>query len=149
MILRNQQKTQKTALESRNAQFFVQLYKNEFYHKGVQDIFGERRWDSFEEWWALEGPIENPEAFSEWFQGMSTLEIIGVFVKRGFMDVELIDDVMSGYILIIWDIYGPIIEELRDVYGYPQLQEHQEYLVNEIRKIVEKQHSNYVGKLNR
>ena len=95
------------------------------------------------------GLTTNPQAFGFWFKQMYVHEMYGLMVRRGLIDVSLVDDLFSGGVLIMWEKYGPIVEELRVRWGYPQLQEHQEYLYEEIKKIVEKQHPDYIGNLNR
>ena len=144
-ILRNSNQTQRIAMENRNAQFFLQIFSTTWYDEGIRLLFSEPKWSSYDEWWELYGPENNPKGFTDWFKGMTVVEMYGVLVKRGILTADLIDDMMSGYILWIWNVYGPIIEEMRVRFGYPQLQEHQEYLSNEIRKIVEVQHPDYRG----
>lgn len=152
-IMRNQQrnqeltlKAQEQAIESRNTQFLMQLYSDISDEESIKMIFSDKTWDTFDEWWELYGPTKNPDAFAKWLHAMLTYEIIGVLLKRGFLDIEVIDDLMSGGTLMIWDRYGSIIEGLRERFGYPQLQEHQEYMASEIRKIVNKQHPDYEGR---
>jgi hypothetical protein len=140
-------KAQELAIESRNTQFFMQLYSSTNDEDAIKMVFTEKKWDSFDEWWEQNGATNNPDIFARWFKMMYTHELFGLMAKRGFLDIEIIDDLMSGGILMIWDRYGPIVEGMREKYGYPQLQEHQEYLVNEIRKIVNKQHPNFQGKI--
>ena len=150
-VLQNANKTrelqlraQEQALESRNTQFFIQLYHLQT-KEGLELVWSEKTWDTFEEWWEQSGPTKNPEAFSKWFMTMLNYEMYGDLVKNGFLDINILDDLMSGGVLLTWDRFEPIIVGLRERYGYPHLQEHQEYLVNEIRKIVERQHPDYTG----
>ena len=148
ITLRSSSKAQKTALESRNAQFFLQLYSSfdlEMLRISWNDIMGRRDWNTFEEWWEKHGPESNIEDFAKWLRSVILYEIYGVLVKRGFLDINLVDDIISGPTLMIWEVYKPIIFGIREKYGYPQFQEYQEYLANEIRKIVDKQHPDYRG----
>jgi hypothetical protein len=148
MTLRNQQRSQQLAVETRNAQFFMQLFTATTDEKGINLAFTEKTWETFDEWWEQYGIVNNPEAFGHWFKMMYTYEMYGVMVKRGLLDITLVDDLFSGGVLMMWNKYKSVIYGMRKLFGYPQLQEHQEYLANEIQKIVDKQHTNFVGKLN-
>lgn len=139
-------KAQEQAIESRNTQFLIQMHKEITNEEGIKIVFSDKTWDTFDEWWEMYGPINNPDAFSKWFKMILAHETIGLLLKRDFLDIEVIDDLMSGAILMTWDRYEAIIDGLRERYGYPQLQEHQEYLANEIRKIVKNQHPDFEGK---
>ncbi len=140
-------KAQEIAIEHRNTQFFVQLYTSSISEEAIKQVFSEQTWNSFDEWWEIFGPTNNPDAYAKWFKVMVDYEIYGVLLKRGFLDINIIDDAISGGVLMIWDKYRPIIEGIRERMGYPQFQKHQEYLTNEIRKIVNKQHPDYEGKI--
>ena len=152
ITLRSSRKAQQMALESRNAQFFMQLYSSiqdeEMLRISWNDMIGARDWNTFEEWWNKHGPDSNIEYFAKWLRTVILYEVFGVLVKRGFLDISLVDDMVSGPTLMSWEVYKPIITGIREKYGYPQFQEYQEYLANEIRKIVDKQHPDYRGKRN-
>jgi hypothetical protein len=147
MTLRNSRKAQQTAEETRKTQFFMQLYNNSANEEGILLALSEKDWEGFDDWWEKYGIANNPRVFARWFQAMYTYEMYGLMVKRGLIDVRFVDDLMSGGILSMWEKYGPIIKEMRERFSYPQLQEHQEYLAIEIRKIVEQQHPDYKGAL--
>ena len=148
-MMRNQQRNQELAVETRNAQFFIQLWNSTTEEEDISLVFGEQTWETFEEWWEKYGVVNNPKAFGHWFRVMYIHEMFGVMVRRGLLDISLVDDVFSGGVLMLWNKYKPVVLGMRELFGYPQLQEHQEYLVNEIQKIVDKQHSDFVGKMNR
>lgn len=67
-------------------------------------------------------------------------EGIGVLVKRKLIDVNLVDDLMSGFILRSWEKIEPIIKEFRERENWPQAWEWIEYLYHQIKPIVEEQH---------
>ena len=149
LTVRANQKNQQIQLESRNTQFFMQLYNQMNDEKGIlflwNDILKEKDWTTFDEWWDKYGAVNNPPFFAIWMKLMITYEMYGVLLKRGFLDIEIIDDIMSGAVLMMWDFYGPVILGFREHYGYPQFQEHQEYLTDEIRKVVAQQHPEFKG----
>jgi hypothetical protein len=67
-------------------------------------------------------------------------------VKRGLVDVALVDDLMSGHVVASWQRFGPIIIESRKIMNWPQNGEWWEYLYHEVNEIMEKQHPELVGK---
>ena len=83
------------------------------------------------------------EFFKRWFSMMVFFEGIGILVKRKLIDPTIVDDMMSGPILLAGERYELINRGIRERYGYPQWQEWQEYLTGEIRKIVDKQHPDF------
>lgn len=76
----------------------------------------------------------NIEAFSSSFSVSAFFEGIGVLVKRKFIDIGLVDDLMSTSILWYWEKTAPYLIESRKRLNRPQLLEWGEYLFNEMRK---------------
>ena len=124
ITLRNQQKSQQLAIETRNQQFFMQIFNATTDEEGINLVFEEQTWETFEERWDKYGIVNNPQAFGKWFKMMYTHEMFGVMVKRGLLDVTLVDDLFSGGVLSMWNKYRTVVEGMRELYGYPQLQEH-------------------------
>lgn len=148
-VLRNANKAQEHAFETRNAQFFLQTFLATQTEEGIRLLWNEvynKDWSSSEEWWERNGPENNIEAFSKWLYFMAKFEMYGIMVKKGFMDLQLVDDTFSGAILMAWELYEPIIMHVRENLGYPQFQEFQEYLTDEIKGLVEKHHPDFEGK---
>ena len=148
---RNQElslKAQQQAIETRNTQFFITLHNSMDYESILtswKDMAGEREWSTFEEWWDKFGPENNIEYFTKWLRAQILYEIYGTMVKRGFIDISLVDDMLSGPVMMYWEASKPIIYGLREKKGYPQFQEHFEYLADRIRKMVSEQHPDFKG----
>jgi len=138
--------TLQNANKTRHTQLFMEAYQKA-QDQGFLQTLSEAIWVQetmdLDSWWQKYGPVNNMEFFKRWFSMLVFMEGIGIQIKRGLLDPSVVDDMMSGPILICWDRYEPIIKGIREKYGYPQFQEYQEYLVDEIRKIVNKQHSDY------
>ena len=148
---RNQElslKAQQQAIETRNTQFFITLHNSmdsESILTSWKDMAGKREWNTFEEWWDRFGPESNIEYFTKWLRAQILYEIYGTMVKRGFIDISLVDDMLSGPVMMYWEASKPIIYGLREKKGYPQFQEHFEYLADRIRKMVSEQHPDFKG----
>ena len=70
----------------------------------------------------------------------SFFEGIGVLVYRKLISPEIIDDLISSYVIRYWELMKPAIQGYREEFNIPQAYEWIEYLYNEIKKIAEKQH---------
>ena len=139
-VLRNANKTQQTQLETRQAQLFMQIFNQwnttEFglqYQRCMNwewtdvDDFYTKYWSSVED-------ANRFRMISRFFEG------IGVLVHRGLIDVTLVDDLMSGETMRFWEMFAPVIEEMRIRLNWPQAVEWVEYLYNEVKAIYDQQH---------
>lgn len=143
MTLRNTRRNQDQQLETRQAQLFMSLYNR------LSDKNFNQDWmdavtltiNSQEEYLRL---FRDAEKRTEIGSAVNALfayfEGIGVLIKRGLVDIHLVDDLMSSYILMTWNKYGPFIKEQQESANRPELWEHFEYLANEIKKVYVTQH---------
>lgn len=65
---------------------------------------------------------------------MSFFEGVGVLVKRGLVDVSLIEDLLLIHTLTTWEKVEPIIQELRKLYGDQRTMRNFEYLYTTIKQ---------------
>jgi hypothetical protein len=141
-------KAQQQASETRQAQLFIQLYTTftsyDFKSKW-NEVMHVWEWKDFEDFDFKYG-FSNSEEFSKLDLIGTYFEGIGVMVKRGLVDVTLVDDLMSGHIVSSWKRFEPIILELRRSMNWPQCLEWWEYLYHEVKGIMEKQHPDMVGR---
>jgi hypothetical protein len=127
MVLRNQNKTRQT-------QFFLQFYSR-LTDKAFYDEFirvRDQKWGDYEDY--VEKYGYGPTLFGLFIEG------VGLLVKRGEIDVELVDDLMSSLVIGFWRSHGPVMLEMRKRRGLPQISEYTEFLYNEIMKVASKQH---------
>jgi len=136
LTLRNQGKTRRT-------QLFMDVYtkflgtvettqENQRFNRlkfdGYNDFIEKYSWES------------HPWVRAKLYHTMMFYEGIGLLVKRGLIDVEMVDDFMSGVIMGFWGRYGPVLKGIARDMDYPTYGEWTEYLYNQIRPIYEKQH---------
>ena len=143
-IMRNSQinqelarKAQEQAVETRQAQLFMQIYSKFTDENFNRNFFETQDWqwqdtDDYIE--KYEKPIE-PHA--KWATLANYFEGVGVLVKRGLIDVSLMDDLMSGAIMRFWEKFEGFIKETRIRYNFPQRAEYIEYLYNQVKTVVE------------
>jgi hypothetical protein len=134
--------TQQQTLETRQAQLLMSIYQK-WQEPEFQDAFHEItqwEWSDYDEYWEKYGWASNPEKWSKRVIVGTYLEGLGVFVKRGFIDPRLVDDLMSSYILTYWQKFGPVTKEMRRRLKDPAAGEHIEYLYDVIYEIYKLQH---------
>jgi hypothetical protein len=139
MTLRNTRKNQELQLETRQAQLFMQIY-NRFQSPEFQlndYLFTQWEWKDFDD---FEEKYGDAESYSKHMSAGCYYEGIGVLVQRGLIDVEIVDDLLSGYIIRFWEKFKPVNDVWRERLEWPQSYEWLEYLYNQIKPIVEEQH---------
>jgi hypothetical protein len=164
MVLRNQEKNQQISIrnqeltlesqelsrkaleqsaETRQAQLLMQVYGTwmspDFQRREYELMTWD--WNTFEEWEEKYGPEKNLEAYLTWASVSSFYEGLGVFVKRGYIDAEVIDDLISSWVIRQWEKFGPIVKEFRSRYNNPASGEYVEYLYNQIKPIWDREHN--------
>ena len=137
-----QLKAQEQQLETRQAQLFMQIYNKWSdieYKTEARKLLQWEFTDTNDYIEKYMGP-DKPE-----YEGPSTaintyLEGVAVLIDRELIDVSLVDELMSGYIIQYWEKFGPVHIDLRSRLNYPHLSEWVEYLYNKIKKITVEQH---------
>lgn len=129
--------------DTRQAQLFMELY-NEFYNPSFH-----RRWmelvyvyqqsdllDSEGMPTFLTGDLDKyieASALSSYFEG------IGLLVKKGLIDINLVAELMSTPLFFVWEKVADLVMKVRELLGRPQIYEWFEYLYHEIQKIPSRQ----------
>ena len=133
-----QLKAQEQALETRQAQFFMQIYGrfDDREHWEQYTEISSRTWDDFADWWEKYGE-KNEEAMAAFASLGSYFEGIGVLINENLVDVRLVAKLMSGPIIAFWEMHAPIINELRNYMNQPRMLRETEYLYNELMKYME------------
>ncbi|TFH14243.1 hypothetical protein E4H04_10560 [Candidatus Bathyarchaeota archaeon] len=141
LTVRATRRNQQQQLETRQAQFFMQIRDN-----WDMDMIGRRseimvwEWDDYHDFIGKYGPDSNPEAWRKLISVGSFFEGLGVMVERGFIDPYLVDDLLSGPIIQFWEKTSPFFLEMRKVMNWPQAGEWLEYLYDVVKEIRDKQH---------
>jgi len=61
-------------------------------------------------------------------------EGIGILLRRGLIDIALVDELFSSDVIITWRKMKPLVEGWRQHFNRPQISEYFEYLYNEMQK---------------
>jgi len=145
--LRNQEltlKAQDFTLETRQAQLFMNIY-NKFaskeFQKDSEQMMVVWEWNDYDDFMAKYGPEANPDDHAIWDMSLQFYEGIGVIVRRGLIDPELVYDLMYGSIIGFWERHEVIIQGIRDRARIPQVWDDIEYIYNVMKSIQNKRHS--------
>jgi len=119
-ILRNANKT-------REAQLFMQIY-SQWNSLEIQSLYGKvmnMHIENFDDYFEM---IRNDVDYRNAVNVVGVFfEGLGVYVKRGLIDVSMVDDLMSEAIISFWRKTKPIIYETRIRINLPQYGEWIEY----------------------
>ena len=137
-VLQNSNKTQKQQLETRQAQFFMSVYRDHVTKENISDwteMVQEWKWTDYDDYWDKYGSVH--ESGVKFGSYINRLEGLGVLVKRGLIDANLLYDLNYGSIIMMWNKFLPIIAERRRQANAPHLYCDVEYLYDKIVKIRE------------
>jgi hypothetical protein len=136
-IMRNSQRTQQIALETRQAQLLMQIYQRMSTPEYVSDWAEilNYEWDSYEDFELKYGSGDHPKAFGKRAAIWRSFDGIGLLVKKGLLDVENVYELLDSGIIAQWMKWSPIIKEQRIRFGFPNQNIWFEYLADEICKI--------------
>ena len=140
LTLNNTRKNQHMQLETRQAQLFMGLYQTfrspEFVRNWdhVMWRFDYKNWEDAAE---KLHPVNNPEERTIWFSVALFFEGIGVLVKRGLIDISLVDDLLGTMVKQTWEKIGPVEVESRVRFNSPRGFEDFEYLYDEVVRFSE------------
>jgi len=94
-------------------------------------------WKDFDDWAERYNERTNPEAIATFSSYMLFYDGIGVLVRRGFIDVGLVYELMADSVKVVWERYEPIFRGDREFFQNPKMWDDFEYLYNMIKKIDE------------
>ena len=134
-----------TEIETRQAELFMNVY-NRWNTRDIQTAYGnvrhlDRRWqqytnidDHLSKFSVASG---NPENLERWFHGqilVTYFEGLGMLVKKGLIDIDMVDDLLAGRIRWFWETIEPVANNFREYVNDPRLYDSIEYLYNAIVK---------------
>jgi hypothetical protein len=137
MNLRNAQKTQRHAQETREAQLFMQIF-NQYTNQQVMElsieIMAQWKWETYEEFYEKYGPVSKPVEYAKFLKLVNFFEGIGILQKRGLIDINLVNDLMGDPLIWVWEKISPVIDGLREQTQSPNLWVHCGYIAEELKK---------------
>ncbi len=138
MVLRNANKTQQLALETRQAQLFMQMY-NRWRDSIGNDDFGSVISRKISNWEELKSILNSDENYQRIFNELAGFyEGLGVLVKAGYLSIHPIALMWTGVSILFWtNILEPTIDEWRTELNQRRLWSEAEYLCRELMQYIE------------
>ena len=131
---------QQQALETRQAQLFMEVY-NRWNSRDIVKAYGmtryEYHYDTFDEYLQKYHISANPEAWTDMMTLNTFYEGLGVLVKKGLIDISLVEDLFSQRIIAFWDKGKSMIETVRQFTNDPTQYDSIEYLYNVMKRRVQ------------
>jgi hypothetical protein len=150
-VLQNANKTQQMQAETRQAQLFMNIYNtfaSKEYQRDREQMMVVWDWDGFDDFFAKYGPVVNPDDHAVFDMTLQWMEGIGVLVRRGLIDPELVYDLMYLSIINFWEKHEIIIQGIREqgrlanMKGASQVWVDLEYIYNVMKSIEGVRHPN-------
>jgi hypothetical protein len=105
------------ANKTRQAQLFMDLYRtyrDPVFRKQYMDILNMKSTD-FNDWWEKYGQENNVEAWTTYQTVASYFNGIGVLLKQGLIDIEMIEELLAPTVFMAWMRMGHVAEGFRDL----------------------------------
>ena len=140
MTLNNQNRNQKHAQETRQAQLSMQLYSfydNKEFLKDYGNITTNYKFKDAEDWWNKYSPEHDIEAYSAWLRVGRFFDGVGLLLDRTLVDKDLIYELLGDVIQGSWEGttedtgMGRWIQGTRDNWDRPNLWKHYENLYHD------------------
>ncbi len=129
-------KAQEQALETRQAQLFMQIYQEmsspEHYIRDTELLT--MQWEDWDDFLRKYGAENNPEAYALRNSMHYRLNGVGLLVKADLIDVDRVYDLMSWTILAQWKKWEDIIIIIRGLYNVPGYMVGFEFIAGEMVK---------------
>jgi hypothetical protein len=137
MNLSNSKKNTQLTLETRQAQLFKEFLKTQEsyeFSKMFQEIFYDWTWSNFDDFMAKYGK-SNIDARTKITVVFGFFEGLGIMVRRGLINSDLVYEFNYNSIIGFWERYSPIVSALRQSFNSPQFYEPIEWLYGEMKRL--------------
>jgi hypothetical protein len=130
-------KAQEQAVETRQAQLFMQLY-NAYITKEFLSDFAKVsyifQYENLEDWMKKYSSFVNLPDYSTWARVGRFLDGAGILVKKNLIDMNLVNELLREPILYSWENMRTWVYEIREEMKTPDVWANFEYLYDEVRK---------------
>ena len=97
ITVRNQHKTRKAQL----LMGLYDTYRSPEFRTQWSDVINQE-WDNFDDFWEKYGRDTNSDAWVNWISVISYFHGIGVLLKKGLIDIDLVEELLVNIIFISW-----------------------------------------------
>ena len=136
LTVRNAQRSQRIAEESREVQLFSSYWTEEDFKRMINLLNME--WTDYDDFERKYGSDNNPDNYAKRNAMLMIFNNIGYLIKRGLVDRKPYFDLMGTTPYIFWVKFGDVIYEIRRRYNQPWFGQFFEYYANECVKYWQK-----------
>jgi hypothetical protein len=136
--IQNNQRNQKHTLETRQAQLFAQYLNNmdRAYWDKFEEIRTRWSWTDYSDFMSKYGPEANPDEWLNMDYTLYPFEQLGILMKQGIFDPQMMYDQVGGFIISLWEKLEPVLNEYRkrnDAGAFYEYTEDFYYVMKEMR----------------
>jgi hypothetical protein len=136
----------RTAAQQREAELFMGIYDRFHEQEFAKALWRSRlapdfkSYNTFEDYWQHHGPQADLDQYSAGSAVFSYFSGIGLMVKRGLIDIALVDDLMRGRVMRIWEKWEAFIRAYQQraeegkIEGDPEIGHNFEYLYHALKQ---------------
>ena len=138
--LRISQRNQRLTLETRQAQFYTQIYSHltsEDSQRRWADVMN-MEWRDYDEYERKYGSDEHPEMYAKRSSALYELSGVGYLLRKGVIDRDTAYSLAEVQGLWLWRKFEPIVREQRVRYKTPEQYADLEFLAAETAKELER-----------
>ena len=120
MTVRNSQKSQRLAEETRKTQLFreINLFYDQESIKNSVEIMN-LEWTDINDYQAKYGADTNPEHYAKLVVLLNKIDYIGLLLKNGLLDRDLVFQIMTITPTLVWNKFEDVIKYSREFYNRP------------------------------
>ena len=133
LTLRYTRMNMKNTLETRKAdilQRHAQINATQDFMDAWHDLYYNQNFLTFQEWRQDYG-VTSPDHYTSLIAMIQYYEILGVLLRQGLVDMELVEQLWQPlHIIIIWEKVEPVVKGWRETYADDSIYSNIEYLFN-------------------
>ena len=134
--LRVSQRNMKVTLETRQAQFWMQLSLT-ITEENIEKFIEMMKWDwkDYENFEQKYGTENNPKAAAQRLKLWTSFDLIGLYLRQGLLDREVVYRQMGSYVLWVGMKFGDVMKEWEKAYRLTGTLDDFFYLYGEMGKM--------------
>ena len=109
LTIRNQNRTRQAQL----TMSLYEAYRSPEFRKNWGEVM-DQEYTDFDDFWGKYGGQVNREAWSNWQSVAAYFHGIGVLLKEGLIDINLLDQLLVNIVFVSWHQMGPILLGFRE-----------------------------------
>jgi hypothetical protein len=133
LTLRYTRMNMKNTLETRKAdilQRHAQINATQDFMDAWHDLYYNQNFLTYQEWRQDYG-VTSPDNYTSLTAMIQYYEILGVLLRQGLVDMELVEQLWQPlHIIIIWEKVEPVVKGWRETFGDDSIYSNIEYLFN-------------------